>query len=244
VLFFNDYEDNAPFGNTEELIEAAGRTCYKSEDRITPGSAGEFVKGVTKRGHHSVIEHSAATFRIARISRACSHQLVRHRLMAISQESQRYCDEGDISQREYFVTPLCITDLKDVTMKELFPDCAWPTETVVERYELMIARASADYKLMQEIIKRAKAKGLCKSRGNEDARYLLPNACCTEVVITANFREYRHIFEQRCTKHAQWEIRAVAVVMLDMLNETAPHVFGDLQERIGELEDGTKGLVD
>jgi len=240
----------------EGLIEWAGRTCYKSHEKITPGSAGKFIKRVVKSGHHSVLEHSSATFRIEKISRACSHQLVRHRLMAISQESQRYCDEEGIYATDYYVMPKAVADIKDVPLMDIvgkfetsgvmesYSIASWAGKhTVGEWYKEQIKLADRAYAQLQIVLKEAKKQGRTKAKVNEDARYLLPNACCTEIVITANFREFRHIFEVRCEQHAQWEIRAVACEMLRELAIVAPNVFGDLVKRLVLAEDETEVLL-
>ena len=180
--------------NAVELIEEAARTCYQSE----PGEktkVGDLVKKLIKVGHHSVIEHAYATFRISGCSRAMTHQLVRHRLMAISQQSQRYVKED---QFDYVIPPAIRKK-----HKELF---------------------DSHMEVIQSMYHEWKIRGI----KNEDARFVLPNACCSEIVISANFREFRHIFEIRCDKHAQWEIRYAAMCMLDILNNHAPDVFGDL----------------
>jgi len=176
------------------VIENAARTCYQSEPA---GEVGELVRKLIKSGHHSVLEHAYCTFRINGCSRAMTHQLVRHRLMAISQQSQRYVKEDQFD----FVIPPAIEDRH----KDMF-----------EGY----------MRLIQNMYNELKLRGI----RNEDARFVLPNACQSEIVVSFNFREARHIFEVRCDKHAQWEIRAAAKEMLKILNEEAPSVFEDLAE--------------
>jgi len=180
--------------NSEELIENAARTCYQSESKGQ--EAGALIRKLVKSGHHSVLEHAYATFRINGCSRAMTHQLVRHRLMAISQQSQRYVNEKQFD----FVYPPSVLEIQKRT--EFFEDM----------------------KTIQEMYNKWKEYGL----KNEDARFVLPNACQSEIVISANFREFRHIFEVRCDKHAQWEIRKAATEMLKILNEKASSVFEDL----------------
>ena len=180
----------------EQTIELAGRTAYKSFDRITDTSAGEFIGRIVRSGHESVLEHTSASFRIKGISRACSHQLVRHRIASYTQSSQRYADE---SGAEYVVPPSIAEsgEVCDLYLKYL--------ENVGEMYECL------------------KDAGI----PSEDARFVLPNACSTEIVMSANFREWRHFLEVRGDHHAQWEIRALAIKIYGILAREAPSVFSD-----------------
>jgi len=229
-------------GSPEQLIELAGRTCYQSQDKITPESSREFVKRVVKLGHLSVLEHSYATFRISECSRAMTHQLVRHRLIAASQESQRYCDEEGMYKQGYFVTPKAVRDLVYAPVEKLVLGATTAVgETVGEWYDGCIKQIDEMYQDLQALIRAGREKGLTRAKTNEDARFLLPNACMSQIVISANFRELRHIFRVRCSKHAQWEIRAVAVAMLRIMKEEAPAVFGDFE--IYHEKDGTKTAV-
>lgn len=223
-------------GSPEQLIELAGRTCYQSQDKITPKSSEAFVERVVQLGHLSVLEHSYATFRISGCSRAMTHQLVRHRLMAISQESQRYCDEQGMYERGYYVVPKAVCDLAKRRLDSLVPHAG--SETVGWWYEEAICKIDDLYRDLQAIIRAGREKGLTLAKTNEDARFLLPNACVSQIVISANFRELRHIFRVRCSKHAQWEIRAVAIAMLCVVREKAPAVFGDF--KIQKEKDGTE----
>lgn len=182
----------------EAVIEQAARTCYQSQDRQQPDSAAGFITRLIAMGHLTPLEHAYATFRIAGCSRAMSHQLVRHRLMAVCQKSQRYVAEQDF---DYVVPP----SLDEADREEFAADMA------------AIGRMYAKWK----------ARGL----RNEDARFVLPNACATELVISADFREFRHIFTVRCSRHAQWEIRAACTEMLTILHRHAPAVFADLVGR-------------
>lgn len=185
-------------GTAEELIEAAGRACYRSEPK---GQPGEFVQRRIGEGHESIIEHASATFDISGISRACSHQLVRHRIASYSQESQRYVD---MSAPEFVVPPSVSGNAEAEAAFERFCDTV-----------------SSAYSELREL-------GIRK----EDARFLLPNATATRIIVTMNFRSWRHFIETRALDPgAQWEIRELARRVLDVLNEQAPSVFGDLHAR-------------
>ncbi len=179
----------------ERVIEMAARTCYQSQHCEQEGSAGDLIGKLLSMRHETPFEHAYATFRISGCSRAMSHQLVRHRLMAVCQKSQRYVSEAGF---EYVAPP----NLSKEDSREFAEDMA------------MIGRMYAKWK----------ERGL----RNEDARFVLPNACTTELVISANFREFRHIFAMRCSRHAQWEIRAACTEMLKQLHPHAPAVFDDI----------------
>ena len=178
-------------GHPESLIEHAGRVCYRSE-----GDSGNFIQARIAQGHESIIEHASATFEISGISRACSHQLVRHRLASFSQESQRYV-EADFA----VVMPPSIRD----------------TDGAHEIWANALATCNHAYDKLREL-------GIHK----EDARFLLPNATATRLVVTMNFRELRHFFRVRLQPEAQWEIRQVATKMLGIMQRETPSVFEDI----------------
>jgi len=183
--------------NAEKLIEEAGRTAYQSQDKITDESAPKFIKMLIGRGHTSVLEHASATFKISDVSRAFSHQLVRHRIASYTQKSQRYVNEKEF---DYVI-----------------PDTIKNNEKALEIFKFMMGEINWNYQELQKLGIR-----------NEDARFLLPNACTTEIVITTNFREWRHIIKLRTDKAAQWEIRNVCNEILKVLKEKAPSCFEDL----------------
>jgi thymidylate synthase (FAD) len=180
----------------EEVIEQAGRTCYLSFDRIDESSSVGFIRRLIKMGHESPLEHAYATFRIRNCSRAMTHQLVRHRLMAVSQQSQRYVSEDAFA----YVVPESM-----------------PAEFAEDFHRDMGA--------IQQMYRKWRERGLRK----EDARFVLPNACASEIVVSADFREWRHIFKLRLSAKAQWEIRAACKVMLAILTERAPACFDDIR---------------
>jgi len=179
----------------EKVIEQAGRTCYLSFDRIEEDSDAAFIKRLLKMGHESPLEHAYATFRIRNCSRAMTHQLVRHRLMAVCQQSQRYVDEEQFA----YVLP----------------------ETMPPEY---VADFHQDMKTIQAMYRKWRDRGLKK----EDARFVLPNACVSEIVVSADFREWRHIFKLRLSPKAQWEIRNACQKMLAILQQHAPACFEDI----------------
>ena len=179
----------------EKVIEQAGRTCYLSFDRMEEGSGADFIRRLIKMGHESPLEHAYATFRVRNCSRAMTHQLVRHRLMAVSQQSQRYVDED----RFAYVLPEGL-----------------PAEYVED--------FRRDMETIQQMYRKWRDRGLRK----EDARFVLPNACVSEIVVSADFRERRHIFKLRLSPKAQWEIRKACTKMLAILKDRAPACFEDI----------------
>ena len=187
--------------NAEDVIEKACRTCYLSFHRYDPPkSTQELIKKVIRKGHHSVLEHATATFRIKGSSRVFTHEMVRHRLMSPSQESQRYVEYGKTKEYEFVIPP----SVEQTRFKDNFKEKALELE-----------------KLYSDMVKEGVPK--------EDARYILPNATVSEIVISANYRELRHIFEVRCHPRAHWEIREVCLEMLKIMKDKAPIVFWDFE---------------
>lgn len=185
-------------GTPEELLEHAGRVCYRSQGRGDPGA---FLRARIREGHESLIEHASATFEISGISRACSHQLVRHRLASYSQESQRYVS---MESPEWVVPPAISADPEALAIWERF------TAGVRQAYQML------------------RERGIRK----EDARFVLPNATATRIIVTMNFRELLHVFRLRISPEAQWEIRELCVRMLELVYPYAPNVFGELREEL------------
>ncbi len=187
--------------DAEQVIEQACRTCYLSFHRYDPpASTGELIKKVIRKKHHSVLEHASATFRIRGGSRAFTHELVRHRLMSPSQESQRYVEYGKTRNFDIVLPP----EIENSPFKDRFLEMAVNCE-----------------QLYSEMVKADIPK--------EDARYILPGGTTSEICISANFREFRHIFTVRCHPRAHWEIRGICLKMLDVLKEKAPIVFHDFE---------------
>ena len=157
------------------------------------------LKGLVEKGHGSVLEHCCFTFAIEGISRACSHQLVRHRIASYSQQSQRYV-RGD-------------------KFGYVIPETVSKNEKLLDEYEMYMRDTMDFYRYMVEI------EGVPK----EDARYILPNATTTNIVVTMNARELLHFISLRSSKRAQWEIRELAQEMLRQLKEVAPVIFGSVE---------------
>lgn len=188
-----------------KIIELAGRNCYKSEDKITEDSYNKMIAMLRMRKHESVLEHGNVTVRMIG-SRAFTHQLIRHRLAAYSQESQRYVNYSKDKHGNSisFIKPIGYEDWSD-NLKESF----------------VTGLLDAESCYLEMVSDGMKA---------EDARGVLPNQTKTEIVVTMNLRAWRHFFSMRCDKHAQSEIRHIAKLLLAQMFETMPVIFQDLKE--------------
>ena len=200
----------------EDVITSAGKLCYSKVGisdilkKSTPEDNERFIKMLSDMGHHSPLEHVSFTFAIEGVSRALTHQLVRHRIASYSQQSQRYVN---LEETFDFVCPNAIID-----------------EGLSSEYaEIMDYIHSKYVDLTQKLEEKYLAKGMDKRSANkkaiEDARYVLPNACETKIVVTMNARTLLHFFEKRCCSRAQWEIREMANKMLKLCNEISPTLF-------------------
>jgi len=196
--------------NPEEVIAMAAKLCYSPSDieglkeKIRAKEQKAFVEKLVSIGHMSPVEHVSFTFGIEGISRACSHQLVRHRVASYSQQSQRYVRETEFD----YVIPETIKADKALTTK-------------------FKSQMKAAQKAYDEAIRALGEKGITGENASQDARFLLPNAAETKIVVTMNARELLHFFRVRCCNRAQWEIRAMATEMLKLVIEAAPVLFKD-----------------
>ncbi len=190
-------------------MAAAGRLCYSSstaaslKESLTPDEVERLLKILIGSGHLSTLEHAGFTFGIDGISRACSHQLVRHRLASYSQQSQRYVR---FSSEKGFIIPPRIAE----------------NEKALAVFKEAVAGAARAYERLVEL---GAEQGLGKEAVQEDARFVLPNAAETRIVVTMNARELRHFFQVRCCRRAQWEINRLAWWMRSLVLEAAPLLF-------------------
>lgn len=184
-------------------IEKAGRTCYKSENRITEESAKAFVRKLIERGHESVLEHESITVRFV-CDRGVSHEIVRHRIASFSQESTRYCNySGNRFGNQ-------ITFIKPCFLEE----------------------GTGGYKLWKQamfVAEKEYFELLNWGCTPQEARSVLPNSTKTEVVMTANLREWRHFLKLRTAKAAHPQMRELTVPLLHELQRQIPVVFDDIQ---------------
>lgn len=221
----------------EEIVAAAAKLCYSPvgiddiREGLTEEKTASFVKMLADMGHASPTEHASFTFGIEGISRACSHQLVRHRIASYSQQSQRYVDGNSFE----FVTPPEISE-DDHCLEVYNRVIDLQMQAYSDIRDALAVKYIRDFSDKEytgtdaEIIKQFKAdnKAQCSAfikKANEDARYILPNACTTKIVCTFNARSLENFFAHRCCNRAQWEIREVAEQMLLICKEVAPHLF-------------------
>lgn len=185
----------------EFQIERAGRTCYKSEDKITPDSAMAFSRKMRGHGHHAMIEHASASFQII-TDRGITHEIVRHRIASFAQESTRYCNyNADKFENQCtFIEPPGLNPIQKVLWEKACKEAE-------EYYFYML-----DMGLAPQI-----------------ARSVLPTCLKTELVMAANFREWRHFISLRGTKAAHPQIRPIAYLIWEILMQHAPSVFEDLK---------------
>lgn len=202
--------------NPENLIAAAAKLCYSSStvdelimDNMTDESVEKFLNMLFDLGHESPIEHASFTFAIEGISRACSHQLVRHRIASYSQKSQRYVSEN---QFEYVTPP----SIKEYGAEEIFDETMYKIQCEYENIRDL---------LIEGMVKRGMNRKAAEKKANEDARFVLPNACTTSIIVTMNIRSLFNFFKHRCCNRAQWEIRDMATRMWKLCMEVSPTIF-------------------
>lgn len=185
--------------DADRICAAAAHSCYSEDsaaDLLETVDPAKMLRHVIGMGHHSVIEHAVFTFSVEGVSRALTHQLVRHRIASFSQQSQRYVR---LSEPTYVVPETVKRDPEAIKVYEETVDGIW------DSYSKLIGMGIPA----------------------EDARYVLPNGCTTNITITMNARELLHFFSMRCCNRAQWEIREMADEMLRLCKEVSPVIFSD-----------------
>ncbi len=187
--------------NPEQAVALAARLCYSPvtidalQEKLSGNDIKAFLEKIMSLGHQSVLEHASFTFGIEGVSRVTTHQLVRHRIASFSQQSQRY-----------------------VSHKDQFAAVVPPT---VAAHSLMRERFAAQLQSIHQLYAEMVEVGIPA----EDARYILPNATETKIMVTMNARELFHFFRLRCCERAQWEIRAMSLEMLKLVKAVAPTIF-------------------
>ena len=205
----------------EKLVAAAAKLCYSSSDAasllegLTPQKTADFIDMLSEIGHESPIEHASFTFAIEGVSRSFLAQITRHRIASYSVQSQRYVKKDNF---EYIVPP-AIEENDEA--KRIFTETM---KTLDENYRRLTALLTEQKLAGIDAPTPAQRKAAEKS-AIEDARFVLPNACDTRMVVTMNARSLRHFFRLRCCNRAQWEIREVARQMLLLVRAVAPHLF-------------------
>ena len=186
-------------------LELAARTCYKSEDKISRGTAPEFLARLLKTGHESVIEHASVSVRLV-IDRGVSHEMVRHRLCAFSQESTRYANYS----KDKFGNEITV-------IRPFF----WKDDS--RQYQV--------WKKAMEAAEEAYLALLKMGAKAQEARSVLPNSLKTDLIVTANIREWRHIFKLRCSKASHPQMREIMLPLLADFHDRIPALFDSLYER-------------
>ncbi len=216
--------------NALALVYAAFRQCYHAgfvadmwpkllSGELPREKQAEFVEKILESGHDSPVEHASFTFAIQGVSRALSHQLVRHRIASYSQQSQRYVDG---SKFDYIMPPAIARN-----------------QRARARFERCMEQIGDAYRELKEALE-ADGRG---DKAKEDARFVLPQAAETRLLVTMNCRSLHHFFALRCCGRAQWEIRALARNMLALCREAAPELFGTAGaacERLGWCPEGER----
>lgn len=208
----------------ERTVAAAAKLCYSSstigelKEGLTPEKTASFVEMLSDLGHESPIEHTSFTFGIEGVSRSLLAQITRHRIASYSVKSQRYVTEGNFE----YVTPPEIAEIPEAlqlyqqTMRADQEAYDRLTELLTEKHQKEFLAAGNDEKT---------AARLASKKAIEDARFVLPNACETKMVVTMNARSLLNFFRHRCCNRAQWEIRDVANQMLSLVCKVAPELF-------------------
>ncbi|RAU91490.1 FAD-dependent thymidylate synthase [Mycolicibacter senuensis] len=208
----------------QALVEFAGRACYQSWSKPNPRTAtnAAYLKHIIDVGHFSVLEHAGVSFYITGISRSATHELIRHRHFSFSQLSQRYVPEPD----SRIVVPPGMDD--DPELQQILAEAADASRAA---YAELLARLEAKFADQPNAVLRRK-------QARQAARAVLPNATETRIVVTGNYRAWRHFIAMRASEHADVEIRRLAVECLRQLIGLAPAAFGDFE--ITALADGTE----
>jgi thymidylate synthase (FAD) len=208
----------------EALVEFAGRACYQSWSKPNPKTAtnAAYLRHIIDVGHFSVLEHASVSFYITGISRSCTHELIRHRHFSYSQLSQRYVPD---TQSQIVVPPGMEDDddLRGILAEAADASRATYAELLDKLEEKFAGQPNA-------ILRRKQAR--------QAARAVLPNATETRIVVTGNYRAWRHFIAMRASEHADIEIRRLAIACLRLLVDVAPAVFGDFD--IATLADGSE----
>ncbi len=208
----------------ERTVASAAKLCYSSSDidslreGLTEEKAASFVEMLSEIGHESPIEHASFTFGIEGVSRALLAQITRHRMASYSVKSQRYVAEGYFE----YVTPPEIAEIPEAL--ELYRKTMRADQEAYDRLaDLLTEKHTALF--IAEGKDEKTARRLAEKKAIEDARFVLPNACETKMVMSMNARSLYNFFKHRCCNRAQWEIRDVATQMLTLVSEVAPELF-------------------
>ncbi|WP_292990917.1 FAD-dependent thymidylate synthase [Mycobacterium sp.] len=219
-----DVDWNTDADGGEALTEFAGRACYQSWSKPNPKTATNagYLRHIIDVGHFSVLEHASVSLYITGVSQSCTHELIRHRHFSYSQLSQRYVPEND----SRIVVPPGVSE--DEELQQILTEAADASRLA---YTDLLNRLEAKFADQPNAVLRRK-------QARQAARAVLPNATETRIVVTGNYRAWRHFIAMRASEHADIEIRRLAIACLRLLVDVAPAVFGDFE--IATLSDGTE----
>lgn len=211
--------------NPLQAIELAGRTCCKSENMTTEDSAKKFVQMLLNKGHHAMIEHASASYKVI-CDRGVTHEIVRHRLFSYAQESTRYCNYGKGNIQ--FIIPCWLYDdittleiVESSTSLEYYIDNLKGYNTATLNWIHAMGCAEIKYQVAIENLKWTP----------QQARSVLPNSLKTEIVITGNLREWRHFFKMRCSSKAHPQMQEVADMLLNDMSNRIPILFDEYNSK-------------
>ena len=210
--------------DADKLVAAAAKLCYaKSDisalmDKLTPEKVEDFLDMLSEIGHESPVEHASFTFGIEGVSRALLAQITRHRIASFSVQSQRYVDKSGFE----YITPPEIADIPEAMAE--FEEAMAEDARHYQNLKAILSKAHKE-RLCAQGMDEAAATKAAEKKANEDARFVLPNACDTRMIVTMNVRSLRNFFKLRCCARAQWEIREVAIEMLRLCKGVAPMLF-------------------
>lgn len=208
----------------EKVIAAAAKLCYSTSDikelmdNLKEDKVKEFINMLSGLGHESPFEHISFTFGIEGVSRSLTHQLVRHRIASYSQKSQRYVTERNFD----YIVPPHIKEIPEAN--KIFEENMKVQQEAYDKLTEYLFKEHYETLLNKGKIEK-EAKRLAQKKAIEDARYVLPNACETKIIVTMNARTLFNFFNLRCCNRAQWEIREMATQMLKLVRSIAPTVF-------------------
>ncbi|MGI6030924.1 MAG: FAD-dependent thymidylate synthase [Eubacteriales bacterium] len=210
----------------QKTVACGAKMCYSASgvqeirEGLTPEKVDSFLQMLAELGHGSVFEHAYFTFGIEGVSRSLLAQLTRHRIASYSVKSQRYVREGQFQ----FVIPPEIDAIPQA--RERFLQAMEEDQRAYDELT-EILRTKHLQRLLEEGIPEKRATSMAEKQAIEDARFVLPNACETKLVMTINARSLFNFFQERCCNRAQWEIRALAMEMLRLVREVAPTIFAN-----------------
>lgn len=210
-------EDDLPYvrqgdsTDLDELAELSGRSCYQSWERPNPATATNkgYLANIIKQGHFSVLEHASATFYVQGVSRALTHELIRHRHLSYSQLSQRFVNEGG-REDNLVLPPAAHDDMAAAMIHQRAHDQA--------------------HLIYNDLVAHYTSKGLPRKQAREAARAVLPNQQETKLVVTGNMRAWRDVIAKRNDPAADAEIRRFAAEVLKQLKKIAPNTFQDMED--------------